>query len=228
MYPQITLCAVPNASAAPLAEVQRSLSIPRFSRYLAHHSGDPDRATQLYAWNADVSARFMLPIHFAEVSIRNAVNEALSEVYGDRWPWVEAFENSLPEVRGRNFKPREELKRVRSREESTGKVIAELKLIFWVRMFDSRHHHRLWQPHIAAVLPDAAISDPASLRENVKTRLDRLRVLRNRLSHHEPIFDQDLEAYLTHSLELVGYRSAAVREWVASLESVSSALGEKP
>jgi hypothetical protein len=97
------------------------------------------RALALYAWNAQVSASLLAPLHLCEVVIRNAVSDALVAVYGGQWPWVPVFENSLPSPKV-GFNPRRELVRARERQHSTaqhstaqhstGKVIAELKMVF--------------------------------------------------------------------------------------------------
>ena len=44
-------------------------------------------ALALYAWNAQVSAAMMAPLHICEVAVRNAVAEAIEAVYGPNWPW---------------------------------------------------------------------------------------------------------------------------------------------
>ncbi len=61
--------------------IQRVLSEARVSTYLA--AADLDRALELYIWNAEISAAFMVPLHICEVSIRNSISDALASVYGD-------------------------------------------------------------------------------------------------------------------------------------------------
>jgi len=58
---------------------------------------DHSRALELYRWNAELSAAFMVPMHICEVVLRNAIAGAIEEVYGPRWydPGT-AFERSLP------------------------------------------------------------------------------------------------------------------------------------
>src|SRR5699024_12617230 len=76
-----------------------TLSEPRFDTYVTECDSDAERAAELYGWNAAISAAFMLPAHFAEVSIRNAVADALVSTYGPEWPWETVFEHSLPNTR---------------------------------------------------------------------------------------------------------------------------------
>jgi hypothetical protein len=85
------------------------------------------------------------PRHFAEITTRNAVVEALTAVYGARWPWNPTFVRSLPNPKGKVFNLRRNLQVVASHELTTGKVIAELKFVFWQTMFTACHDGRARQ-----------------------------------------------------------------------------------
>ena len=52
------------------------ISAPRFATYLQAKQGHVDQALELYAWNMEVSAAFMVPLHLCEVAIRNAIGVA--------------------------------------------------------------------------------------------------------------------------------------------------------
>lgn len=197
------------------------------STYLTATGGDPQQAVELYGWNARVSAALMLPAHFAEVTTRNAVADALTEVYGPRWPWEATFERSLPEQRGPGYNARRDLIEVRRREQTTGKVIAELRFAFWQAMFTARHDVRLWIPHIATQFP-AAAHEPKRLRARVYSDLDTIRQLRNRIAHHEPIFARDLHTDLGRMLDLIRLRSPATAAWVRDMEDATATLYERP
>src|SRR5262245_46602597 len=118
-----------------------TLSEARFSTYLAASGNDVERAVSLYGWNARISSALMLPAHFAEVATRNAVADALAEVYGERWPWSPGLERSLPDP-AHGYSPSRDLRDVRRYQPTTGKVIAELKFVFWQKMLTSRHDRR--------------------------------------------------------------------------------------
>jgi hypothetical protein len=127
-----------------------------------------------------------------------------------------------------HFNPQRNLRQVREDEPTAGKVIAELKFAFWVNMFTARHQTRIWDPHIAALLPDAPRKSAAQLRTRVYGDLNGIRVLRNRVAHHEPIFNRDLGDDLRRMLELVDMRSRSTGAWVRALEDVTLELGRRP
>ena len=114
---------------------------------------DDEAALKLYAWNARVSGEFMAPLHLCEVVVRNAASEAIEIVYGPLWPWSPGFEQSLPTQNGYN--PRRDLQSARRGMNTAGKVIPELKFVFWQKLFTSRYDGRLWTPYLRQVLPHA-------------------------------------------------------------------------
>lgn len=199
-----------------IAAVRTALSDARISTYESAArvmSPDDPSALELYAWNARVSGALLPPLHVFEVVIRNAVDDALTAVYGPMWPWSQSFEQSLP--RGGRYRPVPDLQRTRNKLATPGQVIAEMKLVFWQQLFTSRHDQRLWGIHLKRVFPNASpTSTVAQLRTEIYDGLDALRHLRNRIAHHEPIFRRSLEAEYELLLKLVSYRCDIASQWL--------------
>ncbi|MDN5804393.1 MAG: hypothetical protein L0H26_07395 [Microlunatus sp.] len=212
---------------ANAAQIVEALSAPRLTKYCA---AEPvlDEALELYAWNAQVSAALMVPAHFAEVVTRNAVSEALTSVYGERWPWSSVFEFSLPSPHSPAYNPRRDLQSVRGKHPTTGKVIADLKFVFWQKMFTARHDGRVWRHPILSLFPNAAEGDPVKLRQRLYDDLEHIRRLRNRVAHHEPVIGRNLGDDLARMLELVAIRSAETGAWLNLIEQASSAIAARP
>jgi len=217
---------MPAATPTNDVEIRKTLSAPRSATYIAATGGDTVKAVELYGWNARVSAAFMLPAHFAEIATRNAAADVLERVYGRDWPWNPTFEASVPNTG--LYKPRRDLQQVRDRNPTTGKVIAELKFVFWQKLFTVRHDVRLWEPHIAGAFPYAPTMPAASLRDRIYQDLDALRRLRNRLAHHEPVFTQNLLNELTRTLDLIELRNRSTSDWVRAMEDVTATVAERP
>ncbi len=116
----------------------------------------------------------------------------------------------------------------RGRQQTTGKVIAELKFAFWQTLFTARHDNRLWTPHIASTFPYAPAMPVASLRSRVYTDLDAIRLLRNRIAHHEPVITRNLLDDLNRMIDLVELRSQPTATWVRALEDVTQTIAERP
>lgn len=185
-------------------------------------------ALALYAWNAQVSAAMLAPLHMCEVVIRNAVSEALATVYGPQWPWSHVFEASLPNPRV-GFNARRELMRSRAHQLSTGKVIAELKMVFWQKMFTARFDTRIWNPHLRTVMPYLdQIKTVQDLRRLIHTDLEQLRELRNRIAHHEPIFKRTLVSDFTKIQELIAFRCPTTSAWMVKNQQAQALIATKP
>jgi len=125
-----------------VSAVKKALSSARMSTYEVAVAHNDIATLALYAWNAQVSAALLAPLHICEVVVRNAVSDTLEAIYGARWPWSNGFEQSLPDPR-LGYSQRKDLQQARSRAQTTGKVIPELKFVFWQKMFTGRYDARV-------------------------------------------------------------------------------------
>lgn len=66
-----------------------------------------------------------------------------------------------------------------------GKVIAELTLYFWKRLYGPEYDQSLWRTTLKKTFPDKALS-----RAVVAIQLENFYQSRNRLAHHEPVLHQ--------------------------------------
>jgi hypothetical protein len=100
------------------------------------------------------------------------------------------------------------------------RVVAELTLGFWTALFDVRYENtrilwpRLFSQKIFAYAPKSKRS-----RKALSPLLNRIRLLRNRAFHHEPIwYWKDLRDQHALALDLTGWMSPALRETVEVLD----------
>ena len=73
----------------------------------------------------------------------------------------------------------------------------------------------------------AALQAPEA-RGHAHSALHGIRLLRNRIAHHEPIFTRDLAADYVILNEMIGWRRPAVASWVDKIQRVSGLLAAKP
>ncbi|MDF4985850.1 hypothetical protein P3581_23140, partial [Vibrio parahaemolyticus] len=209
-----------------------SLSSPRLSTYEAVvFNGvtlSTEQALKLYAWNAQISAAFFAPLHLCEVVIRNAVSEALENKYGSNWPWNPTFEQSLPNPQ-KGYSPRKDLINARNGMTTTGKVIPELKFVFWEKLLTKRFDDRLLTPYLCTVFPnyDQALS-VSEMRNKLRILLESVRGLRNRIAHHEPIISRDLDSDFKNIDNLIQYRCQDTAFWTCKNQLVTPLMELKP
>ncbi len=216
-----------NIDPQTVQAVKAALSAARISTYERSAGANGD-ALSLYSWNTSVSGALLGPLHVCEVVVRNAVADALARVYGDRWPWSPSFEQSLPNPTV-GYSPRRDLFSARRSATTTGKVIPELKFVFWQKMFTSRHDLRLWGPHMLDVFPNLNhTQDIAVSRSMIYSNLEQVRGLRNRIAHHEPIFARNLSDDYRKVAELIGYRCPLTAAWIDAGQQASAMIAAGP
>ncbi|VAW42611.1 hypothetical protein MNBD_GAMMA01-1386 [hydrothermal vent metagenome] len=215
-------------SHTQLSNIPKTLSDPRFTTYLQHCDNSKELALQLYQWNLELSSAFIVPLHFLEISIRNAVVEGIESVHAPNWAWNQGYIRSLPNP-SKGYSPQRDLQEVAKKQPTIGKVVAELKFVFWEKMFTSRHDGLLWNHHIKNVFPHAPSSMSVSqLRAAIHNDIFTIRKLRNRIAHHEPIFLRDSQGEYNKIHELVSWRDEATSDWMNDIQSVTRLISEKP
>lgn len=206
--------------------IEHTLSIKRFSTYhqaisSAYGKDCSEMALQLYEWNAELSSRFFFPLHIYEVAIRNAISDAISIRYGQDWPTNIVFQNSLNALDRKAL-----LKAVNENYQGVGKLLPEIKFVWFENMLTRRHDGRIWRPYIAQTFPNAPAGMAAEcIRTELKTACYTIRKFRNRCGHHEPIFNNAtlLEVYplIAKSIE---WRCQVTRQWMDDNQSVTELL----
>jgi hypothetical protein len=215
-------------SPEELTALPKVFSAPRFATYLRATGADKQRALALYRWNMETSAALMVPLQICEIAIRNAAVEAIEAVHGADWPWSHGFRRSLPNP-ARGHSPQRELITVASAHTTPGKVVAELKFIFWQKMFTARHDQRIWAQQLRTVLPFLPVEQSISqLRQSLHDDLDKVRDLRNRVAHHEPIFGRALSAEYQRMRSVVRSRCETTATWVDRIQTVTRQIAFRP
>ena len=217
-------------SAAELHELPEVISGPRFATYLQATGNDSARALALYEWNLDLSAAFIVPLQVCEVAVRNGIAEAIAKVHGPTWPWSNGFLRSLPRPkRPSDYNPEADLRAVATRLPTTGKIVAELKLAFWEKIFTAGQDGRIWNAHFAVSFPGAPVGlTVAMARAKAYNDLRIIRILRNRIAHHEPIFARNPAADYAIVRELIEWRSPTAAAWVDRKQTVLRLIPRRP
>ena len=122
---------------------------------------------------------------YLEVAFRNALNGSIAAKVR-RADW---YDGVSPLLRPREVdevtRAKRELQR-KSKVETPDGIVAELKFGFWNSLLSREYERVLWP----ALMPSVFRGMPRHerYRARAKTRLESIRKLRNRVSHHEPIW----------------------------------------
>ena len=189
-------------------DFEAALSLERFARYLEWAGGNRDRALEFYALNTRLSEALYTSLQMLEVALRNRVHTVLTEARHERWFDDDGFLR-IEHQRGQLAGAYEELARAR-KEQTPGRVVAALPFGFWVSMV-ARDYENLWQVTLNRI---ARREDGKGLRRtSLSSPLSTIRVLRNRIAHHEPILHWDLPKHHDNILQITRWLSPAAAEW---------------
>jgi len=208
----------------PDDHLERLLSAQRLSTYVGRCGGF-DAAIDLYRWNAAVSAAFWPSLGHVEVALRNAMSDALAARHlrlarGGSWlddPARELDARMRSHIAAARARARKQGKRT-----DDGQTISELSFGFW-RYLVTRRRTTLW-PDLASAFPGA----PDRRRETVEEPLARLHDLRNRIAHHQRVWNRDLAARYDDLLCLAGCLDPGLPAWIGRACAVRAALRARP
>ncbi|MFF1673534.1 hypothetical protein ACFVWN_27705 [Nocardiopsis flavescens] len=188
-------------------------SSPRLAPYLRHSGGDAVRAVNLYHWNVMVSAAFYGPLHTFELALRNSLHSHLSTHFEQGDWWDRAPLDSEGQRLVRQAKAR------CHRSAGTDDIVTELSLGFWSSLVARRYDRDLWVPVLHRAFP--GYRGP---RRVLQDRLYSLRLLRNRIMHHEPIHHRHLEADHAKLYLVLSYISPEIASGIKPFDRVPEVL----
>ncbi len=209
----------------PIHALSEIISPLRMGTYLQNAGHDPDRALALYLWNAKMGEAFHLPIQAFEVGLRNRVSDGIAAVFGPDWWNDESFLREGGDKRDKDIRlviNRLSRKRVRA---DTGQVVAGLSFGFWIAMLHGRHNLKIWSAQLSNSFPHM----PENItRKKLHARATDIADLRNRISHHEPIFKRNLSGDYGKCIEAVRWLCPTKAEWIKPHCRVPKMIREKP
>jgi hypothetical protein len=195
----------------PFAHFEAAFSLERFSRYLGWAANDRVRAVNLYTLNTQVSESLYTPLQMLEVALRNRIHAVMSELHGEDWVRNVALllgdhqpaqiENAIRDIQADRKEP------------TPSRIVAALTLGFWTAMFGRLYEDR-WQQGLHRI---AKRTDGRGLRrKDFSEPLGRIRKLRNRIAHHEPVIYSDLHKTHAQILTLIQWLSPPASDWCAA------------
>jgi hypothetical protein len=194
-------------------QLEEALSLERFSRYLVWSAGDRDRALELYGLNTRLSEALYTPLQMLEVALRNRIHSVLSAARQPRW----FGEGSFLAVAHQNEQVAEAIAELArdGKDPTPGRVVAALTFSFWTTMLGTPYEN-LWQTDLHRI---GRREDGKGLRrKDLSSPLTPIRLLRNRIAHHEPILAWDLPKHHNAMLRITGWLSPAAAAWCHTLD----------
>lgn len=216
------------------------LTAGRFAKYVKAAGGDTELALALYEWNSEIAAAFLRDLGHLEVAVRNAYDRALlthPDIHDGEWltapsctllfpPHVAKDKNGNP--KDKNATPRANVKDARRHSGydlgvvPRGKAVAELMFGFWSYLTDDLHEKSLRVPALhAAYVPGAD-------RARLHAALSALRDFRNRVAHHESVFDRHPENHRRYIVFVARNLSPDLHQHLTRHSRLPAVLAARP
>lgn len=212
-----------------LNALETSLSPERIETYVRAANGNKERALRLYTWNTAVSAAFYGPLQGLEVALRNGMHQQLEMKYGSDW-----YDNQKCGLDAGALNRIDEAKTKLRKGKypiDPPHVVAELPFGFWVSLLGKGGHPRtpetakrnyemtLWRPALFRAFPYNK-----QKRSDIHKPFNYLRTLRNRIAHHEPIFNRHLEKDYQSIIEVTEWICPKTADWIKHHSRVEELL----
>lgn len=196
--------------------LERTLTRERLAKYLYRTKDNLDEALALYERNTRLSEAFYTPLQSVEVCLRNCLNEQMVAVFGENW-----LDNENTPLKAHSLRMIDDARREITKEPVLpDDIVAALRFAFWVSLLGRGYDATLWR----RALNRAFAKGSGRPRKVVHSRLNFIRRFRNRVAHHEPIFDRNLLQIHDEILETIGWMSAETAAWTKHHSRVSTVI----
>lgn len=222
------------------AALERVLSPERLAAYADFADPADTRETLArYVWNLALVSAIQPALHTLEIAFRNELARAARKLTASRSfqtaeisSWLDATPTILLErERDKVLAAKERMGTARARW-TEGRLIARLDVGFWVTLCsdaytDSRSEGpRLWP----RALDIAFLKRPRSVttRAEVFHRFDRIRKFRNRVAHHQAVWNQNYLAQHEYILESLAWISPKLADALRQLSPAPAVFEAGP
>lgn len=205
-----------------LLALESTLSCDRLAGYKRATGQDRGKAIELYHWNMAMGQALYGPLQTLEVAMRNSMNRELSDRYGVRW-----YENN-PAFMGEAQV--EKIQKVKNRFDKNrplllSDLVADLSFGFWCALIEHQMYEEVWRQALHKAFPHRP---KGTKRSGASIPIIRLSSLRNRIAHHEPIWNRDLNKDHDLIIYLISWICPVTSSWASSHSQFGSIVLSKP
>jgi hypothetical protein len=198
------------ADLSEITVMVRRLSPERLVPYVIA-AGDTPAALDLYRWNTEVSAALATTIGHVEIVLRNAIHQNLAgwsaRRFGEpRW-YLDPGHLLQPRQADIIRVAQQRARRQGNGAETPGRVVAELPLGFWHFLLANHYDTTLWRQTLHEAFPGQR------QRRIIYDAVAVLHRSRNRIAHHEAMFNRPVGDIRLIALEVASWICPVSRTW---------------
>jgi hypothetical protein len=162
----------------------------RFTPYRRNNESF-ENTFQRYQWNIRLGEAMLPSLHYLEVCLRNRVDLLIRQHFGQNWLLEPPVDLGLSEVDKRKLTDtvqrfqREQHNRTILQDD----MVSRMNFGFWYAFFHRRYDPILWQRRHAIISVFPNLSREQRTRKFIEPLLRNIKELRNRIAHHEPVWN---------------------------------------
>lgn len=202
---------------------EKVFSNERMQKFFDRYPGNEERAIEHYRINIELSEALYSILSVFEVVLRNSINRELITHFGTTdWYVHMATTPGLKELNKEISNAKRHIIK-RGESVSANKIVAELTLGFWVRLLNVEYELVLWKSLRRSF---AFMPKQERIRHNVSAPINKIRYLRNRVFHHEPIAWNLNELEHIHSdiIKVIGWLNIDLPNFIVPIDSFKETL----
>ena len=199
-----------------IGSLRSALSAERLSAYALPKDTDEVDSVARYLWNLALCSALQPALHTLEVTVRNHLFSVSRRIVDeaalcfDKVPcWLDARPSLLVGRERETVEQAKETMRIRRSPMTEGRLVSTLGFGFWVSLCKRPYEQGridgpcLWPKLAKKGFPH--LPKAKRTRSQVFHALDSLRDLRNRVSHHEAVWDRKLPLRHAEIIETIGW-----------------------
>lgn len=177
----------------------------RISPYLQENNSATEVLNK-YQINIILSEAMLPALHYFEICLRNRLNQLFCKKYGNDWlihPPQE-LTISLEDLK-KIEKILNRIRRETKRNPLHDDILAQMTFGFWCSFFHRKYDPILWHQKDSFITVFPNLSRINRKRSYIEHRILQIKDIRNRIAHHEPIWNKRslLTSVHAHCLELI-------------------------
>lgn len=176
---------------------------------------DQEKAIKLFVYNLKLSSELYKLIHVFELSTRNIFDIFLSKRYDRNWI---NRNDLLTGNNGKNNKLIIDISNAKNNcknKKNKDDIISNLSLGFWVNLLSSSNNDKIWQSSLRKIFFGYNRNEIHDIFMNIKD-------IRNRIAHHETIFNKKIDKTKNNILLILKIYSDDLYRW--SLELINEKI----
>lgn len=222
-----------------LSALKKALSEERLRAYSSPEDRDELDAVARYLWNGALASAMLPVLHALEVTFRNNLFGASLRIVDDKGLrfrevkcWLDAAPSLLYEKEAESVEEAKQLLRKGRKPLTPGRLISKLSFGFWVSLCRSPYEQgrasgpALWPKLTQLGFP--FLPKEHRSRSKILTRFDEFRDLRNRVFHHEPIWDRNLDRAYSRAVDTLSWLNQGVAQAVGEISTVEATVAKGP